>query len=176
MNATVPAAAPAQAAAPATPDVPAIRGPEVDPRDLILVQLSREIAMDIHPLETILANHEIAQTRWEEIRRMPRFEQLLRAQVEEWNSALNTAERVKLKALSCVEEAMPEFFARMHDPKEALPAKVRALEVFGNLAGLGKGVVAGGGGGEKFSVTINLGADQQIKVSAPAIIDGSKDQ
>lgn len=137
--------------------------------ELIFVQLAREIAMDIHPLEQILKNHEISTQRWDEIRSNARFQGLLLKQIEEWNSALNTAERVKLKALSCIEEALPEFFGRMHDPKETLPAKVKSLEVFAQLAGLaknGQGAVAGGG--EKFSVTINLGADHQLKISAPS--------
>jgi len=130
------------------------------------VMLAREIAMDIHPLETILNNHEINPVRWEEIRNNPRFQMLLSQQVQEWNGALNTAERVKIKALSCIEEALPEFFAKMHAQDENLPAKVRALEVFGQLAGMGKGA-APPSGSEKFSVTINLGADQQLKISAP---------
>lgn len=125
--------------------------------------------MDIHPLDEILNSHEISTDRFEIIKANARFQALLRQQVEEWNSALNTGERVKLKALSAIEEAMPEFYARMHDPKETLPAKVKVLEAFSGLAGLGKnGQAAQGGGGEKFSVTINLGADKQLTISAPA--------
>lgn len=137
--------------------------------DLIFLQLAREIAMDIHPLADILANHEISTVRFEEIKLNARFQALLLSQVEEWNSALNTGERVKLKALSCIEEALPEFYARMHDPNENLPAKVKAFEVMAQVAGLSKnGQVVGVGGGEKFSVTINLGADKQLTISAPS--------
>lgn len=147
-----------------------------DPAESIFVLLAREIAMDIYPLDQILKNHEIPAARWEQIRLNARFQGLLLKQVEEWNSALNTGERVKLKSLACVEEALPEFYARMHDPKENLPAKVKALEVIGGLAGLGKGGQAvQGGGGERFSVTINMGADQQIKIEAPTI-DARLDQ
>jgi hypothetical protein len=144
--------------------------------DALFVMLAREIAMDIHPLETILKNHEITQGRWQEIRNNARFIHLLQSQVEEWNGALNTAERVRIKALSCIEEALPEFFARMHAPDENLPAKVRALEVFGQLAGIGKSAQVSGNGGEKFSVTINLGQDQVLKVSAPATPPAVLDQ
>jgi hypothetical protein len=140
----------------------------IPPEDRLYLALAREVAMDIHPLETILATHRVTTDKWNEIKENPRFDQFLRAALEEWNSALNTAARVKIKALACVEEAMPEFFGRMHDPNEALPAKVKSLEVFANLAGLSKNNQVVGGGGEKFSVTINLGEDQQLKISAPS--------
>lgn len=135
--------------------------------ELIFVQLAREIAMDIHPLEQILKNHEIGAARWEEIRTNPRFQALLLRQMEEWNSALNTGERVKLKALSCIEEALPEFYGRMHNPNETLPAKVKALEVFAQIAGIGKNAQGAGPSGEKFSVVINMGDDKKLTISAP---------
>lgn len=162
MNATVPVAATAPAA-PAKREAPAL-----DLGDKFFVVLAREIAMDIQELDVILKNHDVDQARWSQIMANPRFRMLLDQQVKEWNNALNTGERVKLKALAAIEEAMPEFFQRMHDPQENLPAKVKILEAFGNIAGLGKNQQAGPGGGEKFSVTINLGPDQQLKVSAQA--------
>ena len=160
MNATVPAAATAPAA-------PAKReAPPIDPGDKLFVVLAREIAMDINELDVILKNHEIDQSRWSQIQTNPRFQMLLSQQVQEWNNALNTQERVKLKALAAIEEAMPEFFQRMHDPHENLPAKVKAFEAFGNIAGLGKNQMGGAPSGEKFSVVINMGPDRSIKVTA----------
>lgn len=168
MNATVPVAATA-------PTAPAKReAPALDLGDKFFVVLAREIAMDIQELDVILKNHDVDQARWSQIMANPRFRMLLDQQVKEWNNALNTGERVKLKALAAIEEAMPEFFQRMHDPQENLPAKVKILEAFGNIAGLGKNQQgAPGGGGEKFSVTINIGEDQQVKVSAPMITPSS---
>jgi hypothetical protein len=169
MNATVPAAAAAPAPVPVAP--------AVKPGDLIFVQLAREIAMDIQPLEAILKSHEINENRWSEISANPRFLGYLQTAMSEWNSALNTGERVKLKALSMVEEALPEMYARMHDPRELLASKVRAMEVIGKIGGVGVTGLGNtpGSGSEKFSVTINLGADQQLKISAdvPKTIDAS---
>lgn len=136
--------------------------------DLMIVQLAREIAMDIHPTEQILRNHQISPTRWEEIQRNTRFRQILQGFVEEWNSADNTEKRTKLKALSFVEESMPEMYARLHSPAEPLPAKAKVLEVVAKIAGLGaNGAMGTGGSGEKFSVTINLGEQKTLVVSAP---------
>lgn len=121
--------------------------------------------MDMHELETILDHHGVSPDDWDRIKQNPYFQNLLRAAVEDWEKASNTKERVALKALVCIEEAMPEFFARMHDKNDPLPAKVKALEVFSNLAGVGKSAKENtGASGEKFSVTINLGADEQLKI------------
>lgn len=147
---------------------PAPPAPPIPSDDRLFLSLAREVAMDIHPIETILVNHGLTPEKWEHIQKNARFDQLLKAAVEEWNSALNTADRVKIKALACVEEALPEFFSKMHDPNETLPAKVRSLEVFANLAGFTKNAQVVGGGGERFSVTINLGSDQQLKITSPA--------
>lgn len=142
--------------------------PDAPVEDGMYVQLAREIAMDIDTIESILLRARVTETQWNEIKENAYFQQLLKSAVQEWQGASNTAERVKLKALACIEVAMPEFFARMHDKSEALPAKVKSLEVFANLAGMSKGNVQAAGPGERFSVTINLGQDQQLKVSAPA--------
>jgi hypothetical protein len=101
--------------------------------------------------------------RWDEINKSSAFQSLLRSEVEAWNSATNTAERVKIKSLAFVEEALPEFFARAHDPKEPLNSKVEVLKTVSKFAGVG-GSLDGAIAGEKLMVTINLGADQTLKI------------
>lgn len=137
------------------------------------LKLAREIAMDIHSVEDILAAHGIEQDRWEIIQQSPSFQTLLRSEVESWQSATNTAERVKIKSLAFVEEALPEFFARAHDKREPLNSKVEVLKTISKLAGIG-GSVDGTVAGEKLMVTINLGADHSLKIEkdvTPKVID-----
>lgn len=131
-----------------------------------MIQLAREIAMDIFPLDQILKNRAVTNDTWDKIRDNPRFNALLRTAMDEWNSSLNTGERVKIKAMAFVEEAMPEFFGRVHDPLENLPAKVETLKAIGRFAGLGipNATPGAGGSGERFSVTINMGDDKQLKI------------
>lgn len=129
----------------------------------MLLRLAREIAMDMRPLEDILTLQGIPQSDWEGIQSLPAFQNYVRGAIEEWQSATNTSERVRLKSLSFVEEALPEFFARAHDPRESLPAKVEVLKTIARFAGVG-GSVDSAISGEKFTVTINLGADQQLKI------------
>jgi hypothetical protein len=138
------------------------------------LKLAREIAMDIRPLEDILSAHGIDQSRWENIHSNPRFQALLRSEVESWESATNTAERVKIKSLAFVEESLPEFFARAHDRREPLNSKVEVLKTVAKFAGVGGSSVDGSVAGEKLMVTINLGADHSLKIEkdvTPQVIE-----
>jgi hypothetical protein len=139
-----------------------------------MLKLAREIAMDIQSIEDILKHHQVTDDQWEEIQQNPRFNTYLRGAVEEWQSATNTPERVKLKSMAFVEEALPEFFARAHDPKEPLAAKTEVLKTIAKFAGVG-GSVEGALSGEKMIVTINLGADNQLRIErdvTPQVIEG----
>ena len=142
--------------------------------ELVLIRVARDLAMDLHPLETILKTHDLDAKQWEALERNPRFRAILRSEIEAWNSASNTAERVKLKSLSFVEEALPEFYARAHDPRETLSAKIEVLKTIGRFAGVGVSSTDTAMVGEKFSVTINLGNSDAIKIekSNSPVIEG----
>lgn len=129
-----------------------------------LLKLAREIAMDIRPVEEILTAHSISGSRWEAINASPHFQALLKSEVENWQSATNTAERVKLKSLAFVEESLPEFYARAHDRREPLSARVEVLKTVAKFAGVGNTMVDGAAVGEKLMVTINLGSDHSLKI------------
>lgn len=142
--------------------------------DVDMIRLAREIAMDMRPLDDILDTLKITQERYNEICSNPRFQKYLQTALEEWNSALNTSERVKIKSMAFVEEALPEFYARAHDPKESLAAKTEVLKAVARFAGIGGTAQVGGIGGEKMVVTINLGADHQLRFErdvTPQVID-----
>ena len=138
---------------------------------LTQLKLAREIAADMRELDQILELLVISQAQWEMLQRNSRFQEILRSSMEEWQSVTNTPERVKMKSLAFVEEALPEFYARVHDAKESLSAKNEVLKTVSRLAGVG-GPVEGALTGERMIITINLGADQQlefVKQSQPAL-------
>jgi hypothetical protein len=142
--------------------------------DVTMLKLAREIAMDMRPLDEILKVHNVDREEWEHISGTQRFQGYLQESVKEWNSATNTEERVKLKSLAFVEEALPEFFARAHDADESLNSKVEVLKTVAKFAGVGSSIDASIGG-EKLSVTINLGEDRQLKIEkdvTPQVIEG----
>ena len=143
-------------------------------KEVTMLKLARELAMDIRPVEDILVTHEVTLEQWELISNHPVFKVYLRGAVEEWHSATNTPERVKLKSLSFVEESLPEFFARAHDAREPLAAKTEILKTIAKFAGVG-GSVDGVIAGERMIVNINLGADHQFRIErdiTPQVIDG----
>lgn len=130
--------------------------------DALLVKLAHEIAAAIHPLSDILKVHRISDSDWEEIRELARFQQYLAQASADWNSAMNGPERVKVKAAAMLEEWMPELYVRMMDRHEPLSSKIEAGKLVRDLAGFSKNGVAAESIGERFSVTINLGADAKL--------------
>lgn len=139
-----------------------------------LLKLAREVAMDIKPISDVLQMHELTPEDWDFVSEMPRFQSLLRMCVQEWSTATNTKERVTLKALAMVEEGLPEFYARMHDPKEALAAKVEVLKTVAKFAGVGNSVVSGSGS-DRLVVTINLGEDRKLRIERDITPQGNED-
>lgn len=144
-------------------------------RDALYVRLAREIAADILPLDKILANHGLDTDEWNIIRSSPHFQQLLTSEIEAWNSAGNTHERVKLKSAAMIEEVLPEVYARVHDKAENLNHKAELLKWLKDLSGMGVRNASVAGTGERLSITINLGADQKLQINrelSPPSIEG----
>lgn len=145
--------------------------------DVTLVKLARELAMEIHPLEDILKAHQIEPELWGIIQENHRFQALLDTETAQWNGALNTSERVKIKAAALIEEWLPEANMRVHDKHEPLSAKTDLAKLIRDLAGFSRSGMSVENGGERFSVTINLGADAQLKFEKqlpPKIIDAEE--
>ena len=139
--------------------------------DITFVKLAREIAIEHHSLDDILERNSISPDDWDVISKHPRFLTLLNSEIVAWQGADNTHERVKLKAAALMELWLEEAAGRMHDRNETLTAKTELAKLVARLAdmGIGKGEV--GPVGERFSVTINLGASEQLKVVTSKVID-----
>lgn len=134
--------------------------PSVPP--VTVLKVAREIAADIRPIEDILKLHGLNDRDWQRLKDEPRFHVALRDAVTEWQGVANTADRVRVKSLAFVEEALPEFYARAHDPKESLAAKTEVLKTIAKIAGISERAAAGDMSGTRMSVTINLGADHKL--------------
>jgi hypothetical protein len=129
-----------------------------------LVSLAREIAMNQWPLQEILNRYGVSAERWQDIANTPLFRQYLDQQITEWNSVANTNERVKFKSAALLEFWLEEAHTKLHDDRQQLAPKVELAKFIGRLAGMGiTGAEINAGGGNKVSVTINLGADTQLK-------------
>lgn len=133
-------------------------------QEVTLVKLAREIAADLHPIDDILSRHSITMDVWERIKLNPRFQHILEQEQMAWESALNTHERSRLKAASAIEEWLPEAYAKMHDPLEPLNAKTEVAKLVASIAGMGRTGVNAADPGSKFTVTINIGQADPIKI------------
>ncbi len=141
---------------------------------LTIVRLAREIAMDIRLIDEILEIQGVSRDNFAKIRATKEFEKVLQNEIEAWNSATNTAERVRLKSLSFVEESLADFYADAVNKNESLSARTEVLKTVARFAGIGGSSVDGAINGEKFLVTINLGADKTLKIEkdvTPKVID-----
>lgn len=141
--------------------------------DARLRSLAREIALDILPREVILKNHHISVDDWDRITRLARFGEMLRQERETWGATLNTRERVDVKTLALVEEALPMMYGYLSDARFADNAKVELFKALQRGAGLGQKDMQVATG-ERVSITINLGNDKTVTVEhQPMVIEGS---
>lgn len=131
--------------------------------EMKLVRLAREVAMDIKELNDILALHDVDMPTWERLKCNERFKALLSAEVTAWHGAINTNERVKVKAGSMLEEFLPELYSRINDRSEPLSAKNESLKLLERLAGMGGAAAKNDAPSNGVTITINMGADNKLK-------------
>lgn len=139
--------------------------------DATHVGLAREIAQGIHLLKDILPRYgfrDEADPLWHRVRDHAEFQRYLAEAVREWNSADSTAKRIKVKAQASVEASIPELHALIHADRAPLNHRVEAFKMMARLGEVGEshGGAGKGGDGKGFSVTINIGKDNQVRLSS----------
>jgi hypothetical protein len=139
--------------------------------DVILVQLAREVAMEISELETILKRYEITSDEWTTISQSNRFHSLLQSSIAEWHSATNTAQRIQIKSASMMELWLEEAYRILNDKTENLPAKVELAKLVSSFAGIGRHAANASDQGSGITITINLGADKFEKTVTSKVIE-----
>lgn len=127
-----------------------------------LRHLAREVAMDILELEEILRLNRVSAEEWETLKEHPIFQTLLVRELEHWNSALTTAERVRIKALSVVEDSLLAAAKVINNDAEGAQGRARMLEAVAKIANVGEKKDMAGEGG-KVLIQINMGADAKLK-------------
>jgi hypothetical protein len=140
---------------PETPSAPV--HPDLDPNRIAVV--AREMAMNIRPVETILASAGISQAQFEKfILPTAFYKRAYETFVLEWESALSTNKRIALGAAAILEDSLPKLNARMINDINPLSSVTETAKLFAKLAGAGETKEAVQG--ERFTITINMGGEK----------------
>lgn len=129
-----------------------------EPAELFAIDfamLAREIAMDIFPLADILKLHQLTDDEWLRISEHPKFQEMVTSMTREWNAALNTKERIKVKAQTALEAQLEIYVHDIADPQIPLAQRVEAGKFLARLGEM-DGVRAGDGAGQ-FVISLNIG-------------------
>lgn len=121
--------------------------------------LARQIAQDIVPIGTVLEAHKLDNETWGRIQSDPNFQRMLADMTQNWNSAENTRERIKLKAQSAVEVALESLFADCVNTGQPLNHRTEALRQLARLGEL-EGAQSQGAVGAGINIQINIGSDK----------------
>jgi hypothetical protein len=105
-------------------------------RDVNIIKLAREVGIDHYPIADILARYNISEAEWEALQEYPRFQELVEIERQNWNSALNTNGRIKLKSATLIEEWMEEGHRLLHASGESMNSKVELIKLLGKFSGL----------------------------------------
>lgn len=122
--------------------------------------------MEIRTLPETLKAFNLTVEQYEVIKTIPFFKRTVDTFSVEWNSSLSGPQRARLISASMLEEALPILGARMCNTEENLNAAVETGKLFAKIAGLGEPKATQATASEKFTITINLGADEKLKLES----------
>ena len=132
-----------------------------------LAQMARDIAMDIKEHHIVLQGYGLTQAQYDYLEANNEFyAAALKAACIEWHAPLSTQERVKLAAAAILEDSLPGLGSRMQNAREQLSGVIEAAKLFAKVAGVGERDAGPTTPGERFTINIDLGADQKIVVSS----------
>lgn len=126
-------------------------------KDFNVIKLAREVAIDHYPIAEILSRYNITTEEWDALNAWPRFTELVETERQQWNSALNTPARIKLKSATVIEEWMQEGHRLLHADKESFSSKVELLKLLGKFAGIDTPELRQGETAGRVTINIKIG-------------------
>ena len=136
-----------------------------------LTKLANELASGTFPPHIVLKTFNLTVDQFEKyVVGNPYFKRAHETAVLDWNSANSAVKRIKIKSAMSLERGLEMLHDRMTNRAENLPAVVETAKLLAKLAGAGEEKVAQGGSGERFTISINIGA-KQIEHTVDPIID-----
>ena len=141
-------------------------------KDVHVIKLAREVAIDHYPLNEVLDRYGVSTEDWEALQEWPRFQELLAYEKQQWHGALNTNQRVRLKSATLIEEFMEKGDAYLHDKETSFNSKIEFVKLLGKFAGLDAPVpTTGPAVGGRVTININMGSKEVAYDGQPDMID-----
>jgi hypothetical protein len=122
--------------------------------------LVREVVMDCNELATILQTFNIDLPTFQALETTDEYKALFERLFAEWHRADSTEGRLKIQSAFLLEQALPKLGAKVTADGENLRDQVEAAKFLKQLAGIGDTTAAKIG--ERFAITINMGAQQVV--------------
>lgn len=125
-----------------------------------MAALSAELGANLLPLEEVLKRFGLTIGNLKDLLRNPQFRHMVKEFKREWNSPMSAKDRIKLKALLMVEDNLLTLHTLFNNAATNPTARLSAFDAMVKLADAAPKVTAPEGGGNKFHLTLNLGAHQ----------------
>jgi len=139
--------------------------PDISP--VALAQIAREVAQDISMLPAILQKHKLTQSQYEFLEKHNTFFRgILASEIKSWQGIKSTEQRLRLQAQAALEQQMPSLATRMGHAAEKLGDAVEAAKFFARVAGVDSAPSGPVSAGERYQITIDLGADTRVVIAA----------
>jgi hypothetical protein len=141
-----------------------------------IAALAREMAMAIKPPDAIREKLGITDEEFEEIQQSPVYLNVYKTFVLEWEAATSTNKRLAVQAAAALEDILPDVIHRLRNDKEALPGVISGLQWLAKVAGADAVAASGGGGAERFKITINLGPSETLDANKTVTIENHTEE
>jgi hypothetical protein len=124
------------------------------------VGLARDLVMNLYDRDFILKKHGITEAVCKRLEANEYFQKLTEQLAIEWNTPKSAQERLALHTAIGLEVVLPDAIARVSNRTEPLAGVAQMVKVLADIAGANQAAKQKqqGAPGEKFQITINLGA------------------
>lgn len=133
--------------------------------------LARDLALGFFEEEVTLKKHGVTPEQYENLKKIPYFQQIVEAAAKDWNGTKNQQQRLAILTSAGIESIMPELIVRAKTAHEPLAGVAQLLKVFVEIAGISGQNKAPQQATEKFKITINLGSDTEVVEKTRPVIN-----
>lgn len=140
-----------------------------------MVQLARDLAIGMYDEAIILKRAGLTPGMYETLKQNPYFQKFVEQMAIDWNQPKNAQQRLALQAAVGLEKVLPTVIGRAEIKNEPLQAVAQLVKVLGDLAGANNQNKQAAAPSEKFTITINLGADTETYEKTKPVVEVAND-